>query len=157
MLGSWPAITGLTLALCVTAALHKLRRVAATLAAAVIGIPPLVVLLKPLYARPRPDVVAHLDFVDSSSFPSGHALAASIFFGTLALIASRIVLDDLHRAAIVGSASIMIVLVALSRVYLGVHYPSDVVGGVLVGTTWSLFVLLAAHLVAARQRDRPER
>jgi undecaprenyl-diphosphatase len=157
MLGSWPAITGLTLVLCIAAALRKLRRAAATLAAAVIGIPPLVVLLKPLYARPRPDVVAHLDFVDSASFPSGHALAAAIFFGTLALIASRIVLDDLHRAAIVGSASIMIVLVALSRVYLGVHYPSDVLGGVLVGTTWSLFVLLAAHLVAARQRDRPER
>jgi undecaprenyl-diphosphatase len=156
-LGSWPAISGLTVALCVMAALRRLRRAAATLAIAVIGIPLLVVLLKPLYARPRPDVVAHLDFVDSASFPSGHALAASIFFGTLALIASRVIRDDLRRALIVGGALLVIFLVALSRVYLGVHYPSDVLGGVLVGTTWSLLVLLVAHIVVGRQRVRPER
>jgi len=146
LLGSWQVITGLTLAVCLGAALQRMRRTAATLAIAVLGIYPLNVLLKPLYARPRPDVVAHLDFVDSASFPSGHTLAASVFFGTLALIASRTILDDVHRALIMSGASIVIVLVALSRVYLGVHYPSDVFGGVLVGTTWSLLVLLGAHL-----------
>jgi len=151
-LGTWIFVSAATLCFCIAAVLRRQRRAAATLAAATLGIPPLVVLLKPLYARPRPDVVAHLDFVDSASFPSGHAIAASVFFGTLALIASRQILDDVHRALIVTAAALIIGLVALSRIYLGVHYASDVLGGVLVGTTWSLLVLLATHLVVSRAR-----
>lgn len=148
-LGSWPFISGATLALCVAGVVRGQRRPAAALALAVIGIPALVVLLKPLYARPRPDMVVHLDFVDSASFPSGHSIAGAIFFGTLALIAARGAAHDTARALIVAGASLAIVLVGLSRMYLGVHYPSDVLGGVLVGTTWSLLVLLALRLTEA--------
>jgi undecaprenyl-diphosphatase len=149
LLGSWPFISGATLALCVAGVVRGQRRPAAALALAVIGIPALVVLLKPLYARPRPDMVVHLDVVDSASFPSGHAIAAAIFFGTLALIAVRGAAHDLARALIVAAASLAIVAVGASRMYLGVHYPSDVLGGVLVGTTWSLLVLLALRLTEA--------
>jgi undecaprenyl-diphosphatase len=148
-LGSWPFISVATLALCVVIVRRRQRRLAATFAAAVLGIPLLVVLLKPLYARPRPDMVVHLDFVDSASFPSGHALAASIFFGTLALLVARQAAHDHHRVLLASSACFAIVLVGISRVYLGVHYPSDVLGGVLVGTTWSLLVLLGARLTEA--------
>jgi undecaprenyl-diphosphatase len=149
-LGSWPFISTLTLGLCIAGALRGARRAAVSLAIAVLGIPVLIVLLKPFYARPRPSVVAHLDWVDSASFPSGHALAASIFFGTLALLAAQQAPHDGHRAVLVTLALIAIALVALSRMYLGVHYPSDVLGGVLVGTTWSLFVLLGAQLSRSR-------
>ncbi len=145
-LGSWSFVGALTLLLCIAAALRRQLRAAATLAASACGIPALVVGLKPLYARPRPDVVVHLDFVDSASFPSGHAIAASVFFGTLALIVARQTHNEVRRALIASLALLAVGLVALSRIYLGVHYPSDVVGGVLVGTTWSLLVLLAAHL-----------
>jgi undecaprenyl-diphosphatase len=149
-LGSWPFVSGATLALCVVGVVRGRRRPAATLAFAVLGIPLLVVLLKPLYARPRPDVVDHLDFVDSASFPSGHAIAGAIFFGTLALITARRAPHDTARLLITAGASMAIAMVGLSRMYLGVHYPSDVLGGVLVGTTWSLLVLLAARLTEAR-------
>lgn len=149
LLGSWPFVTAATLALSIAGVLRGQRRPAAALALAVIGIPALVVLLKPLYARPRPDMVVHLDAVDSASFPSGHSIAAAIFFGTLALIAARGAAHDTARVLIVAGASLAIIAVGLSRMYLGVHYPSDVLGGVLVGTTWSLLVLLALRLTEA--------
>lgn len=146
LLGSWPFVSGATLALCISGVLRRQRRPAAALALVAIGIPALVVLLKPLYARPRPDMVVHLDVVDSASFPSGHSIAAATFFGTLALLTARGAAHDTARALIVAGASLAIVLVGLSRMYLGVHYPSDVLGGVLIGTTWSLLVLLALRL-----------
>lgn len=152
-LGSWLFISTLTLILCVAGLFVRARRAAATLLMAVLGIPMLVVVLKPIYGRPRPNAVTHLDFVDSASFPSGHALAAAIFFGTTALIAAERTASELRRVLITAAAGSIIALVALSRVYLGVHYSSDVLGGVLVGTTWSLLVLLAAHSIH-RQRDR---
>jgi undecaprenyl-diphosphatase len=145
-LGSWPFVSGATLALCVAGVVRGRLRQTVTFALAVLGIPLLVVLLKPLYSRPRPDVVDHLDFVDSASFPSGHAIAGAIFFGTVALITARGAPHDTARVLITIGASIAIALVGLSRMYLGVHYPSDVLGGVLVGTTWSLLVLLAARV-----------
>jgi undecaprenyl-diphosphatase len=146
-LGSWRFVGALTLILCVGGLFIRARRAAATLLVAVLGIPMFVVGLKPIYGRPRPNAVAHLDFVDSASFPSGHALAAAIFFGTTALIAAERTASELRRAMIAAAAGSIIALVALSRVYLGVHYSSDVVGGVLVGMTWSLLVLLAAHSI----------
>jgi len=152
-LGSWLFVSTLTLILCVAGLFVAARRAAVTLLIAVLGIPMLVVVLKPLYGRPRPDAVAHLDAVDSASFPSGHALAAAVFFGTTALIAAERTASELRRVLITAAAGSIIVLVALSRVYLGVHYSSDVLGGVLVGTTWSLLVLLAAHVLRT-QRSR---
>lgn len=152
-LGSWLFVSTLTLILCVAGLFIGLRRAVATLLSAVLGIPILVVVLKPLYGRPRPSAVAHLDFVDSASFPSGHALAAAIFFGTTGLLAAQRTTSELRRVLITAAAGSVIALVALSRVYLGVHYSSDVIGGVLVGTTWSLLVLLAAHSINT-QRDR---
>lgn len=153
-LGSWPFVSAATFCLCIAGFFWGKRRAAATLLSAVLGIPMLIVALKPLYARARPDAVAHLDVVDSASFPSGHALAAAVFYGTLALLAVQHTTSHVRRALIIGCAGSIIVSVALSRVYLGVHYPSDVIGGVLVGTTWSLLVLLAAHYLKSGQKAR---
>jgi undecaprenyl-diphosphatase len=153
-LGSWLFVSTLTLILCVAGLFVGARRAAATLLIAVLGIPLWMVLLKPFYGRPRPDAVAHLAVVDSASFPSGHALAAAIFFGTAALLTAQRTTSELRRVLITACGGVLILLVALSRVYLGVHYSSDVLGGVLVGTTWSLFVLVAAHSwAAARARS----
>lgn len=146
-LGSWLFVSTLTLILCVAGLFVGAKRAAGTLLIAVLGIPLLIVLLKPIYGRPRPDAVAHLDVVDSASFPSGHALAAATFFGTAALIAAQRTTSELRRVLITTCAGLLILLVALSRVYLGVHYASDVLGGALVGTTWSLLVLLAARFL----------
>lgn len=149
-LGSWTFVCAMTLALCALALLLRRWRDGATLALSVIGTPLLIVSLKPLYGRPRPSVVSHLALVDSASFPSGHSIAAAIFFGTLALLAAQSVRSAARRALIALLALFFVGLVALSRMYLGVHYPSDVVGGVLAGTAWSIAIVLLTRLTAAR-------
>lgn len=147
VLGSWPFVGAMTLALCVAGWRRSQRRAAATLLAAVSGVPLSIVVLKPFYARPRPSVVAHLELVDSGSFPSGHVIAATIFFGTIALIVARHTPRTPHRVLLASCALFVAAFVALSRMYLGVHYPSDVLGGVLVGTTWSLLIVLIVQVI----------
>lgn len=143
-LGSWEFVSASTVVLFVAGLFTGHKRAAATLVASVLGILPLVVLLKPLYARPRPGMVSHLAVVDSASFPSGHALAATVFFGTLSLLIAGRFSGHATRAAIVGAAVALASLVAFSRMYLGVHYPTDVFGGALVGGAWLLSIVVLA-------------
>jgi len=137
-LGSWPVITLLTIGVCVGALLARERRLATTVALAMIGVPLLSHFLKTLYARERPSVVPHLETVASASFPSGHTLASVVFFVTLALLAAGHLRRRRLRVFVVGYSLAIGALVAASRIYLGVHFPSDVTGGALVGIAWSL-------------------
>jgi undecaprenyl-diphosphatase len=93
-------------------------------------------------ARVRPDFEPHLVVVQTSSFPSGHATSSMIFYLTLALALTR----DMrwHRAAAVG-AILMSLLIGTSRVMLGVHWPSDVIGGWAFGLLWVLLTLRLAE------------
>lgn len=103
---------------------------------------------KLLVDRPRPPV-HHLEHVTSASFPSGHSTQSSAFYGTLLLIflCSR---PTRPHALLAAIATVGLVLaIALSRVYLGVHYPSDVAGGVLLGAGWSA---TATSLLLTRDR-----
>jgi undecaprenyl-diphosphatase len=85
-------------------------------------------------ARARPDIEPHLVVVKTSSFPSGHATSSMIFYLTLAiLLASR-----RHRFAAAASAIMLSLLIGTSRVMLGVHWPSDVIGGWAFGLLWVL-------------------
>jgi membrane-associated phospholipid phosphatase len=84
--------------------------------------------LKQLFAAPRPDLLPHLDIVHSYSFPSGHAAGNMMLFGALAMLAGRW-----------GSyvlAGLLIALIGISRVWLGVHWPSDVLAGWMEGLGW---------------------
>jgi undecaprenyl-diphosphatase len=90
-------------------------------------------LVKGLVARPRPEV-ALIALPDSYSFPSGHAVAASAFYLSLALLASDAERRAAPRRLIIGAGVLVALLVAWSRVYLGVHYFSDVIGGLLLGS-----------------------
>lgn len=95
--------------------------------------------VKLLVSRPRPPV-EHLQAVTGSSFPSGHSTQAGAFWLALALaLRAPRVPPRLTRVA-GGLALVLIPAVALSRVYLGVHYPADVIAGVLLGTGWAVFV-----------------
>ncbi len=93
-------------------------------------------------ARVRPDLEPHLVVVQTSSFPSGHATSSMIFYLTLALALTRN--TRWHRAAAIG-AIMLSLLIGLSRVMLGVHWPSDVVGGWAFGLLWVLLTLRLAE------------
>lgn len=84
--------------------------------------------LKQIFAAPRPDLLPHLDIVKSYSFPSGHASGNMIFFGALAMLVGQ------GWAWIAASA--MILAIGFSRVWLGVHWPTDVLAGWILGMGW---------------------
>ncbi|WP_234179066.1 phosphatase PAP2 family protein [Sphingopyxis sp. NFH-91] len=90
-------------------------------------------LLKAAFDRPRPDLIAHLDHVSSASYPSGHATSAAALYLTLALLA-----PVQWRRATWTLAVLMIGFTGLSRIMLGVHWPSDIVGGILLGAAFAL-------------------
>lgn len=93
--------------------------------------------LKHYYDRPRPDLAPHLDTVHTASFPSGHALAATVAYLTLAALVMRFFDDRRVRAYVLSVAIFVALIVGISRVYLGVHWPSDVAAGWALGTAWA--------------------
>jgi undecaprenyl-diphosphatase len=93
-------------------------------------------IIKRIIERPRPTVVSHLVEVSGFSFPSGHALAVTATYATIAALACAYVRDRRARTAIWLICTVVIAMVALSRIYLGVHYPSDVAGGAAMGLAW---------------------
>jgi len=107
---------------------------------------------KALVGRPRPPV-EHLQKVTGSSFPSGHATQASAFWlsAVLALRAARVRPRLVAGAAV--AAALVVVAVAWSRVYLGVHYPSDVTAGVVFGSAWALHTARCLYRGPARGED----
>lgn len=100
--------------------------------------------LKFLIQRPRPEGFA-LAAETGFSFPSGHSMAAMAFFGLLVWIVWHYKRDRAMRWMCAGAFSLIIVLIGLSRIYLGVHYASDVIGGFCVSLAW---LALYTHLVA---------
>lgn len=93
-------------------------------------------------ARARPDVEPHLVVVKTSSFPSGHATSSMIFYLTIALLLAG---HSRRRFAAVTTAIILSLLIGLSRVMLGVHWPSDVIGGWAFGMLWVLLTIRPAE------------
>jgi undecaprenyl-diphosphatase len=92
-------------------------------------------MLKTLFASGRPTApdIAIIDLADGFGYPSGHAFGAALFYGAILVIAPSIVRNSALARIIQAAAAAMIVLMALARVRLGVHWPSDVAGGVLFG------------------------
>lgn len=95
-------------------------------------------LLKWLFARPRPDLVAHATTVYTHSFPSGHAMLSAVAYLTIGALLAR-TQADFHVKLFIWFAGILLTLVVgISRVYLGVHWPSDVLAGWMIGASWAL-------------------
>jgi undecaprenyl-diphosphatase len=97
--------------------------------------------LKLGFNRPRPAIFLPEVHTVSSSFPSGHAMSAAIVYSTVAYLAARLHKRLWARILVMGSAFVIIVLISLSRLYLGVHYPSDVIAGVAIGLAWAGFCM----------------
>ena len=109
-----------------------------------------VVLLKSLLERDRPLLVSRLVEVTGFSYPSGHTLAAAAIYTTLAIVACRGVAPGWPRGAVLAAAGAIILAVGASRVYLGVHYPSDVLAGLLAGLAWAFALAAARFWLAGR-------
>jgi undecaprenyl-diphosphatase len=108
-------------------------------------------LLKVLYDRPRPSLVAHGSIVYSQSFPSGHSTLAAATFFTLAAVVASVERKKRTKALIFGMAITFVVTVGVSRVYLGVHWPSDVLGGWALGASWALAAWVTLSLTRPRR------
>jgi undecaprenyl-diphosphatase len=107
--------------------------------------------LKALIGRPRPEVVPRLMPVDSTSFPSGHSMMSAVIFLSLGVILSRLELKRPHlRIYFMSVAFLLTGLVGLSRVYLGVHYPTDVLAGWTAGLVWAMLCSLVAQYLQRR-------
>ena len=116
----------------------------------------LVGVFKNLVGRARPALIDHLVDVWSASFPSGHAANSAIVYLTLALILMQIVERRAARLYLVVVAALLVGAIGISRVYLGVHFPSDVIAGWSFGTLWALgWWWIGAWLRVRRARARP--
>jgi undecaprenyl-diphosphatase len=115
--------------------------------------------LKQLFQRPRPDIVPHLREVMSLSFPSGHAMNSAAVYLTLGALTMRIAERRLTKFYCMAVAVLATVLVGASRVYLGVHYPTDVIAGWLIGCSWALLCWIVERSLERRaglKRERAE-
>ncbi len=95
--------------------------------------------LKDLFGRGRPTAVPHLTEEVSMSFPSGHSMVGAAFYLTMGLLLAQTVAHRREKIYFVVTAVVITLLIGMSRVYLGVHYPTDVVAGWAAGTAWALF------------------
>jgi undecaprenyl-diphosphatase len=143
-LGGNAILTAFTLAVIGFLALTEKRAAAVLVAASVGGGTALSSLLKLGFSRPRPDLVPHAVEVYTASFPSGHAMLSAVTYLTLGALLVRVQPRWRVRLYILALASATTILVGASRVYLGVHWPTDVLAGWCVGAAWALLCWLVA-------------
>lgn len=112
-------------------------------------------LLKASFDRPRPQVFEWGQHTVSSSFPSGHAMSAATVYMTVAYLAARLQRRRISRVLTLIAATIIVVLIGVSRLYLGVHYPTDVAAGVIIGIAWAALcmAMLEVTLLYGRRRS----
>jgi undecaprenyl-diphosphatase len=115
---------------------------ATTVLGAVIGL-----VMKEFFARPRPDFLERLDEVFTASFPSGHSMMSAIVYLTLGELLASFVKQRRLKVYFLAVAVALTFLVGASRVYLGVHYPTDVMAGWTAGLVWATFCGLIATFV----------
>lgn len=150
-LGSMVALA--TLTLFVTGFLFLTRRYGAALflIVAATGGQMLNSILKMTYGRERPDPSLRWLQIDSLSFPSGHATSSAVIYLTLAVLLSRLATTHAQRIYLFAAAMVLTAAVGFSRVYLGVHYPTDVIAGWALGIAWAELCWFAVHLIGRRR------
>ncbi|HLP69614.1 MAG TPA: phosphatase PAP2 family protein [Rhizobium sp.] len=150
-LGSFSVLTILVLVVVIHLFLIGRQRTGWFVAFSVIGGTILSTTLKSFYDRPRPDLTG-IARVFTASFPSGHATISAVVYLTLGALLAEMAERTSQKVLYLGSAILLTVLIGASRVYLGVHYPTDVIAGWSIGAGWALAWTLAAHLVRKRMK-----
>jgi undecaprenyl-diphosphatase len=149
-LGSYTVVTLITLAVIGYLLIDGKSGAAVLVVASVGGGAAVSSLLKLGIDRPRPDLVAHLVEVNTASFPSGHATLAAVTYLTLGTLLSRVESRWSTKVYILTVAVALTLLIGISRVYLGVHWPTDVLAGWCVGSAWAM---LCWRIALALQRS----
>ncbi len=137
-LGGITVLMMMTVLVTVYLLLDRQRAVAILVLASVLGGWALSTTLKLGVARSRPDIVPHLVEVHDLSFPSGHAMVSAVTYLTLAVLISGTRRYRSTRIFTIAVGILLTLMIGASRVYLGVHYPTDVLGGWCAGATWAL-------------------
>ncbi len=149
-LGGVAVLTLLTLLVATFMALRRLWHAAWLLLAAVGSGILVSTLLKIAFERPRPDLVPHGSLVSTASFPSGHSMMAAVVYLTLGAMLARVEPDRRVKVFVLAAAVLLTLLVGVSRVYLGVHWPTDVLAGWTVGAGWALLFWLLTRALQRR-------
>lgn len=136
--------------------LERKGRIALLVVASVVGGLLLAGVLKKGFQRPRPEIVPHLTHETTSSFPSGHSMLSAVTYLTLGTLLARHYRDHRLKIFFLTAAASISLMVGISRVYLGVHYPSDVLAGWCAGTAWALFCDFVACWLQRRGQVEPE-
>ena len=111
--------------------------------------------LKLVFERPRPDIVAHAARVFTTSFPSGHATLSAITYLTLGALLAGLHESLRFKIYFLGLAILLTIAVGISRIYLGVHYPTDVLAGWCIGAAWAAFCWSIFNWLQNRGRIEP--
>lgn len=125
--------------------LHRQRHMAVYVAASVSAGIALNTLLKELITRPRPDIISHGTDAALSSFPSGHTMMSTVVFLTLGALLAKTSNDRRIKMYILFWSILLPLMVGVSRLYLGVHWPTDIIAGWIAGATWALICLLLSQ------------
>jgi undecaprenyl-diphosphatase len=159
LLGATSVVVGIAAVAALFLAITRHRDSAMLLLASTVGAQLLNDVLKRAFDRPRPHVFDWGTQVATTSFPSGHAMSAAAVYATVAYLAARLEARRAVRVATYVAAALVILAVGFSRLYLGVHYPTDVAAGIAVGWSWAAFCVatLEAGQRYRSRRVRPRR
>jgi membrane-associated phospholipid phosphatase len=108
------------------------------------------VFLKNFISRPRP-LINRIIYADFYSFPSGHAMSAIVFYGFISYLSIILIKKIWQKTLMIFFCVCMIFAIGISRIYLGVHYPSDILAGYLAGMTWLMFCLIFLNILILRK------
>jgi undecaprenyl-diphosphatase len=151
-LGGFTVLTLVTVISALLLYLHRRAAQAAVFLASVVFAQMAAEVVKALIDRPRPTLVPHNDLVYSASFPSGHAVMTPVVYLTLATVVAALEHRRHLKAILPICAALLVLAVGISRVYLGVHWPTDVLAGWALG----IAIALAASMVLRRVAPRAD-
>ncbi len=150
-LGGFTVLGLVTLAALAVLIVYQRRRQAIVFGTAAVVAQVLAEAIKHVVGRPRPSFVTQYDLIASSSFPSGHSMMAPAIYFTLAAIVAAGELRPAARALLMAGSVVLVVAIGVSRVYLGVHWPTDVIAGWTLGSTVALVAWIALRWPAKRK------
>jgi undecaprenyl-diphosphatase len=149
-LGSFAVLTILVIATIIYLVLRQRTRTALFVAFAVMGGTAISSGLKAIFDRPRPELL-EATRVFTASFPSGHATISAVVYLTLGVMLAEATTHRRLRVYFLGLAIFLTVIIGISRLYLGVHYPTDVIAGWSIGTAWALLCWVASKALQLRR------